>query len=279
MESVLVFYESCEARTQRELQSAVRRIRLIGTLRLLTFVIGILILWLCRSQPLWLLSVIALVFVICFLVLVIHHSTVHDCKSRCETLIALCESELIQLRRYMGLAPVVSESGSYAFDGGVEFADASHAYSGDLDIFGDTSLFTLLNRTVTSLGKSRLASWLTDPSLDSAEIWHRQESIRELSVATTFRQSFYVTGYTSQSSSASAIRSLLSLSASRCYFSGRRIWSLALITIPTLWAVGTIGCLCLGVPVSALGLLFVLSLGINVSTARRIQSLYGSVDR
>ncbi|MDX5421786.1 MAG: DNA mismatch repair protein MutS [Hymenobacteraceae bacterium] len=65
------------------------------------------------------------------------------------------------------------------FDGGEEFIDDHHPYTSDLDIFGQNSLFQLLNRAVTSIGKSRLASWLRVPA-SPEEIQRRQEAVAEL---------------------------------------------------------------------------------------------------
>ena len=46
------------------------------------------------------------------------------------------------------------------FDQGTDFLSEEHPYSYDLDIFGRNSLFQLLNRTGTSLGRNVLAQWL-----------------------------------------------------------------------------------------------------------------------
>lgn len=54
---------------------------------------------------------------------------------------------------------------------GVEFKNPKHPYSNDMDLFGNKSIFQLLNRTVSSHGKIYLASALLDgtenPSLNS----------------------------------------------------------------------------------------------------------------
>lgn len=48
-----------------------------------------------------------------------------------------------------------------SFDSGVEFLNKTHPFSNDLDLFGDHSLFQLLNHTVSKEGKSKLASQMT----------------------------------------------------------------------------------------------------------------------
>lgn len=64
-------------------------------------------------------------------------------------------------------------------DKGEAFTDNQHPYTSDLDIFGDNSLFQLLNRSITSLGKTKLASWLQQAALP-AEVKQRQEAVAAL---------------------------------------------------------------------------------------------------
>ncbi|WP_266204046.1 MutS family DNA mismatch repair protein [Pontibacter kalidii] len=65
------------------------------------------------------------------------------------------------------------------FDGGQEFVDDHHPYTSDLDIFGQSSLFQLLNRSVTSIGKYKLALWLRKAALPE-QVLRRQEAVSEL---------------------------------------------------------------------------------------------------
>src|ERR1019366_8851536 len=48
-----------------------------------------------------------------------------------------------------------------AGESGERFLDPHHPYSGDLDIFGRSSLFQLLSTARTSGGEARLAAWLS----------------------------------------------------------------------------------------------------------------------
>ncbi|WP_245756218.1 MutS-related protein [Pontibacter chinhatensis] len=65
------------------------------------------------------------------------------------------------------------------FDSGQEFVDDHHPYTSDLDIFGHNSLFQLLNRSVTSIGKYKLASWLRKAAAPQ-QVLQRQEAVAEL---------------------------------------------------------------------------------------------------
>ncbi len=67
-----------------------------------------------------------------------------------------------------------------AFDGGGEYADPAHPYTSDLDIFGDDSVFKILNRTVTPEGKKQLADFMRYPAREKRIICERQEAAGEL---------------------------------------------------------------------------------------------------
>jgi hypothetical protein len=75
---------------------------------------------------------------------------------------------------------------------GQQFDEIGHYYSKDLDIFGDFSVFKLLNRTHTYLGGATLAAWLKHPSSFDA-ILDRQAACAELSPRIDFRQDLQAT--------------------------------------------------------------------------------------
>ncbi len=81
-----------------------------------------------------------------------------------------------------------------AFDGGSDMNDPKHDFSGDIDLFGDDSLFRYLNRTVTGPGRSQLAGWLSEPYDLREEIIERQEAVRELAGKLSWRQHFMACG-------------------------------------------------------------------------------------
>lgn len=76
---------------------------------------------------------------------------------------------------------------------GERFADGAHLYTPDLDVFGQGSLFQLIDHTATRSGEERLASWLSQPA--SAEtIRQRQGAVRELGPKIDFRQALAIEG-------------------------------------------------------------------------------------
>lgn len=64
-------------------------------------------------------------------------------------------------------------------DPGARFLEANHLFAGDLDLFGQGSLFQFLCVARTPTGKEILADWLTHPG-GLAEIASRQGAVREL---------------------------------------------------------------------------------------------------
>ena len=73
---------------------------------------------------------------------------------------------------------------------GAAWADRTHAWSHDLDIFGRGSLFQYLNRTSTLRGGHLLAALLTTEPDGAEEVRQRQETVKELTGRIDFRQHF-----------------------------------------------------------------------------------------
>ncbi|MBE4748596.1 DNA mismatch repair protein MutS [Corallococcus sp. ZKHCc1 1396] len=84
------------------------------------------------------------------------------------------------------------EGGWHAFkDTGERFLTATHLYATDLDVFGQGSLFQLINETATRAGEERLASWLSAPA-SADTVVTRQGAARELAPRVDFRQELCV---------------------------------------------------------------------------------------
>jgi hypothetical protein len=63
---------------------------------------------------------------------------------------------------------------------GKEFKHKEHLYTGDLNLFGEASLFQKICMCTTAFGRERLSSWFTSPG-DLHDIKLRQEAVREIS--------------------------------------------------------------------------------------------------
>lgn len=78
-------------------------------------------------------------------------------------------------------------------DSGAEFSDKNHPFSGDLDLFGNHSLFQLLNHTTSSNGKNQLAELIKSP-FDSESSQSRSVAVSELSQKKEFLDSMEAIG-------------------------------------------------------------------------------------
>ncbi|HBQ55901.1 MAG TPA: DNA mismatch repair protein MutS, partial [Porphyromonadaceae bacterium] len=107
---------------------------------------------------------------VCFLALLARHKNLLFKKAKSEALARIAGNEL-QAFVY-DFSP---------FDGAPEHVDPAHSFSFDLDIFGERSVFQMLNRTSLAMGKEALAGIVGSPLKDSGEIRIRQLAVKELS--------------------------------------------------------------------------------------------------
>ncbi|MCA1744140.1 MAG: hypothetical protein LC643_00205 [Bacteroidales bacterium] len=84
------------------------------------------------------------------------------------------------------------------FDRGEEFVTINPHLAGDFDIFGESSLYQYLSRSVLQRGRVKLANALCKQELSSIIIKERQEAIRELAENPEFLESFQALGRRSQ---------------------------------------------------------------------------------
>ncbi len=76
---------------------------------------------------------------------------------------------------------------------GVRFLDTDHPYARDLDLFGEGSLFELLNTTQTTIGEETLAAWLL-AAADPGVIVARQQAVSDLAARPQLREDLYTVG-------------------------------------------------------------------------------------
>ncbi|HSF55122.1 MAG TPA: hypothetical protein VLA71_15310 [Algoriphagus sp.] len=79
------------------------------------------------------------------------------------------------------------------FDSGIEYSEKSHPFSNDLDLFGEHSLFQLLNHTVTKGGMDRLGLQMKS-KFDRDESQRRAQAVSELKSKPLFLQAVEAAG-------------------------------------------------------------------------------------
>ncbi|MGH9939547.1 MAG: MutS-related protein, partial [Blastocatellia bacterium] len=107
--------------------------------------------------------------VVAFIALMAIHQRIHAAVARFERAVKFYERGLAR----------IEDRWSGSGETGERFADKSHPYSEDLDLFGKGSLFELLSTARTRAGEERLASWLLAPA-PIEEVRARQRSVEEL---------------------------------------------------------------------------------------------------
>ena len=266
MEEIVRFYRLKKDNHSANLQQLKRRIYHIGTLRLLVIVGLFAALWFLHDKEWVTLFAVAGIGVCCFLFLVVYHTKLYDKRAFEESLIRLFESELKALDYDLS-----------AFDGASEHIDARHAFSMDLDIFGDNSLFQLVNRTVTKMGKETLVNRFKYPLSDKKDILMYQEGVREMKGLTDFRHHFYVAGEMASNTSKD-IKFLFSIDSLNL-ISGNRFLQLLIWLVPVLWTLLLTGCLLQWIPASYIIYYLVASYLLSNIPVKRIQKAFMSGNR
>lgn len=155
----------------------------ISLVRLSIFIVSlVLAIYWANEEEIFLFSLIVVVFFISFAGLVHYHNNLKYKEQHNRFLLQINQDEIDRIENRMA-----------HLDQGIEMIDPDHAYHADLDIFGKHSLFQLLNRTSSSNGKKRLASWLSEPATPE-KIRNRQKAIMELSEKIDFIQEFQARG-------------------------------------------------------------------------------------
>ncbi|MGI4020159.1 MAG: MutS-related protein [Janthinobacterium lividum] len=153
-----------------------RSINQVSFYRLIVFFIGIAIIYAIGNLgwPYILITVLLMFFL--FMQLIIKQSKLQTELSFSENLLKVLQNEAEHL-----------SSAKNSYDNGAAFSDGGHAYTDDLDIFGESSLFHYTNRCNTQSGKNILANWFKS-SAEKKVIENRQQAVTELaeSIKETF---------------------------------------------------------------------------------------------
>lgn len=162
------------------------KIKIVGVIRLLVVIIALITGYLLyRNDESSLFIINISIMAILFIALIFYHDKLYMEKKRNDMFISINEQGL---RRIDGDFKKIKDNGS-------EFLDENHSFINDLDIFGDNSLFKLMNTTISKGGRILLAKVLKrEVKFDKVEILKRQEAIQELSKKVSWRQKVIAEG-------------------------------------------------------------------------------------
>lgn len=176
-------YQARSKQFQQTTNDLQKRYERLGWIRLLCFIFLIaLIIVAFREFPWWASIPTTMLGIAAFARLVKWHGRIQASAQHHQHLATINEQEAKSL---LGERDTL-------YDGAV-FVDANHPYAYDLDIFGPFSLYQLVNRAQTSIGRSLLASWLKKPT-DKDTIIERQTAAAELSERVDWQHHFRAYG-------------------------------------------------------------------------------------
>jgi hypothetical protein len=177
-------YTARLAELRAELAALEARGARISSLRGLTFIAAVALAAVRIFRPVPpLVWILAAAFAAAFVGLVVMHALLVTRMAALEVRVRLLERGEKRVAGELAALP----------DRGDRFLQANHAYAGDLDVFGSSSLFQLVCSAETGPGEATLARWLSEPA-DAAEIAARQEAVRELAGTPRFREDLAALG-------------------------------------------------------------------------------------
>lgn len=199
-----------------------------------------------------------------FLFLITRHQRLENRRDYRKATIAVNQTELNAL------------AGIHGEENGAKYTSANHAYSQDIDLFGEGSIFQRINRTTTVYGEQLLAKWLNDNDITGIE--ERQKAIQELAEKVDWREHFRATASLSASASELDTRTVLSWLRSYkpfipAYFK----------IIPIVFSVLSLVAIALYstdiLSITQLLIVFFGGLGITGTYVKRITSLYNNISK
>ena len=176
------YYEGIKADAASELSRLSKLSATVSVARLAIVIAAIACIWAWWGEAVLVGSTLA-VGVVLFLVLVIKHNKLFGKIAMQKALNRVATDNMRRINLELD-----------TLDGGGEYVNPRHEYSYDLDLFGQRSIFTLLNSTATKGGEKLLAGSLVKPELSAVEILKRQEAIKELAGMESFRTRFQAIG-------------------------------------------------------------------------------------
>lgn len=169
------------AQPEKELQGVKAKLTALSLTRLIVFLALGAVVVVGISETRWLLSLFfPLSFL--FIYLIVRFNRQKDKQAFLEAVIQIRADKEKRLARELS-----------SFDPGEKFRDKNHPFANDLDLFGDHSLFQLINHTVNEGGKSKLAHWMLTES-DPHTAQKRYSAITELSQKEGFLLNFEALG-------------------------------------------------------------------------------------
>lgn len=204
------YYQEQIRRSEDGIHKAERAINIYSFLRLVAVILGgVLVYQTTIIQKVWLTELTFFFIVIVFALLVRKQSRLEKEKQYFHRLKEINKNEISTL-----------SFGKNLYSDGTEWIDDHHYYSSDLDIFGPSSLFQLINRCVTMAGNRLLGEWFSAPG-EKERIVERHEAIKEISSDVKWIQHFQALLLNARETKDQTIKHLLGYLASTGSIGGK----------------------------------------------------------
>jgi MutS-like protein len=221
-------YERRAEELEAQATRAHRRVELLGTARLVAFVLAVVCgAWLFSGPSGATVPAIALVVTAGgFLVLVAMHTRERTRERRARELRELNLRGLARVRRDWPGLPLPRE-----------IIPVNHPYAGDLDVAGTTaSLYRLLDVVSSATGRPVLMRWLLDSPPPAGELRERQAAVRELASGVDLREELALSARHSRETAPEQFESFLRWAEGEPWLAHRKalLWAARVIPILTI---------------------------------------------
>lgn len=224
IEERISHYARIEQEQAAEYKRISKKIYVTGTIRLFVFILGVTAIYIFHKNiPL----IIALLLItgILFFLLLKYSDTLSRKRKYAQSLQKICTDELKAFQYDYS-----------SFDGAAEKIDPTHDFSFDLDVFGEKSLFQIINRSTLKLGKEKLCSFLQRPLRDKQKIEERQAAVKELSGKEAFSLYFRTTGSDSEDNFTHET-DVKNVFESPALLKNDKLWSALCVAVPLFYLV------------------------------------------
>ena len=185
METLKDLYKERFNRFNGELKKLSAKNRVVSSLRLIIFLSTIVISYFISDYGIYAILLTVVLALIPFLFLVKVNVRNEQKINHLKALVEINKNETEGLKGNISV-----------FRTGKEYIDYGHAFSYDLDIFGEASIYQSMNRTCTKGGADALATSFKNLLQDKQKIEEQQQAVNELSGKINWRQDFQATGNT-----------------------------------------------------------------------------------
>lgn len=184
--NALKYYKSNIEKSKNEISNMESNITKVGWSRLVIVIIMMALGYFLYSKNSLIPLILSEVLLIAaFIVVATYHNKLINKKEKVERFLEINEKGV---KRINGEFKSIEDDGS-------EYINDSHPFSSDIDIFGKSSLFQLINDTLTKGGREKLVKSLSLEKLPSKEeIHNKQKGIEELGKKIEWRQELLVRG-------------------------------------------------------------------------------------